>query len=153
RPGEARLLEWSDVDLEAGELVLRRHKTVKKTGKPRRVPIHPVVLKLLIFIRRLNQPGPHVFLRHRKPPWHRARLAQRLRRAREAAGLPDDAKLYGLRHAFGTRSILNGVDLKTLSELMGHTTTRMTEHYVALAGQREHLAAAMLRANVRRPAS
>jgi site-specific recombinase XerD len=59
--------------------------------------------------------------------------------------------LYGLRHAFGTRSILNGVDLKTLSELMGHTTTRTTEHYLHLAGQRSHLADAMLRANARRP--
>src|SRR5262249_41367258 len=103
----------------------------------------PVVLKLLIFIKRLNQPGNHVFLTHRKAPWHRVRLAQRLRRCREVAGVPDDAVLYGLRHAFGTRAILRGVDLKTLSELMGHTTTRMTEHYVALAGQREQLAAAM----------
>src|SRR5262249_17988116 len=52
RPGELRNLEWGDVDLEAGELVLRRHKTSRKTKKPRRVPIHPVILKLLIFIKR-----------------------------------------------------------------------------------------------------
>jgi integrase len=153
RPGELCNLEWSDIDLQGKELVLRRHKTAKKTKRPRRVPIHPVVLKLLIFLRRLNQPGEHVFLTHRKTPWNRITLGQRLRRSREAAGVPEDAKLYGLRHAFGTRSILNGVDLKTLAELMGHTTTRMTEHYVALAGQRDHLAAAMLRANARRPAS
>ena len=151
RPAEARGLEWSDVDLDARELVLRKHKTVKRTRKPRRVPIHPVVLKLLIFLRRLGQPGTHVFLNHRKKPWSRVTLAQRLRRSREAAGAPDDAVLYGLRHAFGTRSILNGVDLKTLSELMGHTTTRTTEHYLHLAGQRSHLADAMLRANARRP--
>jgi integrase len=133
------------VDLHARELLLRRHKTSKNTKKPRRVPIHPVVLKLLIFLRRLNQPGEHVFLTHRKTPWHRVSLAQRLRRSREAAGVPDDATLYGLRHRFGTTAILRGVDLKTLSELMGHTTTRMTEHYVALAGQRQHLADAMLK--------
>jgi integrase len=147
RPGEATRLLWPDVDLEARELVLRRHKTSKKTKKPRRVPIHPVVLKLLIFLKRLGQPGEHVFLTHRKTPWHRVSLAQRLRRVRQAAGIPDDAKLYGLRHRFGTTAILRGVDLKTLSELMGHTTTRMTEHYVALAGQRQHLAEAMLKVN------
>jgi site-specific recombinase XerD len=75
--------------------------------------------------------------------------------------MADDAKLYGLRHRFGTTAILHGVDLKTLSELMGHTTTRMTEHYVAIAGQRQHLAEAMLKvhgpatppATARRPAS
>ena len=147
RPGELCGLEWSDIDLGAKELVLRRHKTAKKTGRPRRVPLHPVVLKLLIFIRRLNQSGERVFLTSRKTPWNRSNLSQRVRRSREAAGIPDDAKLYGLRHRFGTTGILRGVDLKTLSELMGHTTTRMTEHYVALAGQREHLAEAMLKVN------
>ena len=43
-----------------------------------------------------------------------------------------------------------GVDIKTLAELMGHTTSRMTEHYVHLAGCQKHLAAAMLQAVGRR---
>jgi integrase len=153
RPIEARNLTWSDIDLDAKELVLRWHKTVRKTKKPRRVPLHPVVLKLLIFIRRLGQPGDHVFLNHRKRPWHRGGLAQRLQRSRRAAGIPDDAKLYGLRHRFGKMAILRGVDLKTLSALLGHTTTRMTEHYVALAGEREHLADAMAKVNASTPPS
>jgi integrase len=147
RPGEAARLEWHDIDLAGRVIVLRRHKTSKRTKKPRVIPLHPVVVKLLIFLRRLNQPGEHVFLTSRKTPWHRVSLAQRLRRVRQAAGIAEDAKLYGLRHRFGTTAILRGVDLKTLSELMGHTTTRMTEHYVAIAGQRSHLAAAMERIN------
>jgi len=147
RPGELCGLTWSDINLEACEIVLRRHKTAKKTGRPRRVPIHPVILKLLIFIKQFGQPGEHVFLTNRKTPWNRSNLGLRMRRSRVAAGIPDDAKLYGLRHRFGTTAILMGVDLKTLAELMGHTTTRMTEHYVALAGQRQHLADAMLKVN------
>ena len=127
-------------------IVLHEHKTsrTQKVKKPRVIPLHPVVLKLLIYLRRLGQPGDHVFLTHRKTPWNRSSLSLRVRRARKIAGVPDDAKLYGLRHGFGTRSILNGVDIKTLAELMGHTTTRMTEHYVHFAGQPQHLAAAML---------
>jgi len=35
-------------------------------------------------LRRLNQAGDHVFLTHRKTPWHRVSLAQRLRRSRVA---------------------------------------------------------------------
>jgi integrase len=147
RPAEARNLQWTDIDLDARELVLRRHKTAKKTKKPRRVPLHPVVLKLLMFLKRLNQPGSHVFLTHRKTPWHRVSLAQRLKRSRRAAGVPEDAKLYGLRHAFGTRAIVHGVDIKTLAELLGHTTTKMSEHYVHLAGHRAHLADAMAKVN------
>lgn len=145
RPGELCNLTWSNLDLDAKEIVLRQHKTIKKTGKVRRVPLHPVVLKLLIVIRRQNDPGEHVFVNHRKHPWNRSSLSLRVQRAREAAGIPDDAKLYGLRHRFGTTAIMQGVDLKTLAELMGHTTTRMTEHYLHLAGQRSHLAEAMLK--------
>src|SRR5262249_44770886 len=97
RPAEVRNLGGSDGDLQACELIIRRHKTSRKTKKPRRVPIHPTVLKLLIFLKRLQQPGTHVFLTHRKTPWHRVSLAQRLKRSRRAAGVPEDAKLYGLR--------------------------------------------------------
>jgi len=147
RPGELCGLEWTDIDLEQRVIVLRRHKTSKKTRKPRVVPLHPVVLKLLITIKRQEDPGNHVFVNHRKNPWNRSSLSLRVQRARETAGIPDDAKLYGLRHAFGTRAILNGVDIKTLSELLGHTTTRMSEHYIHLAGQRSHLAAAMEKVN------
>src|SRR5262245_2882755 len=147
RPGEATRLRWDDVDLDARELLLRKHNTSNKPKRPRRVPIHPVVLKLLIYLKRLNQPGPFVFLTVRKTPWHRVSLAQRLRRVRAAAGVAGDAKLYGLRHRFGTHAVLNGVDLKTLAQLMGHVDTRTTEHYLHLAGHRAHLAEAMLRAN------
>jgi len=147
RPGELRNLEWSDVDLDARELVIRTHKTSKKTHRPRRIPLHSVVVKLLIYIKRLNQPGTHVFLSHRKRPWHRVSLSQRLLRVRRAAGISEDAKLYGLRHAFGTRAIIKGVDLKTLSELLGHSSVRMTEHYTHLVGQRSHLADAMRKVN------
>src|SRR5262249_45637148 len=110
-------------------------------------PLHPVALRLLIFLKRLNQPGSHVFLTHRKTPWHRVSLAQRLKRSRRAAGVPEDAKLYGLRHAFGTRAVLRGVDIKTLAELLGHSSTKMSEHYIHLTGQRAHLAEAMAKVN------
>ncbi len=155
RPGEAGNLEWTDIDLENAVIVLHEHKTsrTQRVKKPRVIPLHPIVLNLLIHIRKRNEPGTYVFLNHRKTPWNRSNLSLRVRRARAIAGIADDAKLYGLRHAFGTRAVLNRLDIKTLAELMGHTSTRMTEHYVHLAGQGAHLAAAMLQANGRHPGS
>lgn len=151
RPCEAAKLRWSDIDFERSLIVLQEHKTrrTQKNPRPRIVPLHPVVLKLLLQLRRRGE-GEYVFVNHRKTPWNKNSLSLRVARAREKAGVPDDAKLYGVRHAFGTRAIVAGVDLKTTSELMGHTTTRMTEHYVHLAGQTAHLAAAMRLANGRR---
>lgn len=155
RPGEASRLEWTDIDLDRALIVFNERKTsrTQTVKKPRLIPLHPVVVKLLIHIRKRNEPGNRVFLTHRKTPWNRSNLSLRMRRLRAIAKVSDEVKLYGLRHGFGTRSILNGVHLKTLAELMGHTSTRMTEHYVHLAGQPAHLAAAMRLANGRRPGS
>jgi integrase len=115
RPCEAAQLRWSDV--QEGYIVLTKHKTrrTQKKPKPRVIPLHPVVLKLLIHVRRRNE-GDYVFVNHRRTPWNKFNLALRVGRARKKAGISDDAKLYGMRHAFGTQAIVNGVGLKTLAE-------------------------------------
>ncbi|MGA2257957.1 MAG: site-specific integrase [Thermoguttaceae bacterium] len=156
RPGEMASLTWEDVNLEAGVIVLRKHKTIRtqRTPRPRVILLVPAVVKLLRRVRQQQSPGAkRVFLTARATPWDRWNLGHRMRRLRDRADLPDDVKLYGLRHRFGTQSVVNGVDIKTLAELMGHTTSRMTEHYVHLAGCQRHLAAAMLQAVGQRPGS
>ena len=112
------------------------HKTsrTQRTPKPRVIPLTQEVVELLTAIRRRQEPGPLVFRTHRGTPWNRCNLSLRMQRTRARAGIPDDAKLYGLRHAFGVRAIVNGVDIKTLAELMGHTTVRMTERYLSRLG-------------------
>lgn len=152
RPSEAAKLRWKDVDFDNAVVVLNEHKTIRmqRNPAPRVIPLDPVVVRLLRWLYNRRE-GDHVFLSKRKTPWNKNTLAQRLRRAREAAGIPDDVKLYGTRHAFGTRAILSGVDIKTTSALLGHTTTRVTERYLHVLGKNGHLAAAMLVANGRRP--
>jgi len=144
RPKEASQLRWSDVDFQRRVLVLREHKTItmQRRPAPRIVPLHPVVLKLLHVLKARNE-GEHVFLNRRHKAWVKDTLSLRLRRARDVAGIAADAKLYGVRHAFGTRGIVNGRDIKTLSVLMGHSDVKTTELYAHIAGQRDHLDAAM----------
>jgi integrase len=48
-----------------------------------------------------------------------------------------------LRHTFATRLRMQNVDLKSIGELMGHTTTRMTERYAHAAP--DHLLATVQR--------
>ncbi|MBI3466076.1 MAG: site-specific integrase [Planctomycetes bacterium] len=151
RPSEAAKLTWDQVDFDNALVVLETHKTIRmqKTPQPRVIPLDPVVMRLLRWLQNRHE-GPYVFLSRRKTPWDKDTLAQRLRRARKGAGIPDDVKLYGTRHAFGTRAILSGVDIKTTSALLGHTTTRVTERYLHVVGKNGHLADAMLLANGRR---
>jgi integrase len=153
RTCEASRLTWPDIDLDHALIVLKRHKTsrMQREPKPRVIPLVPELVELLVAIRKRGEPGDHVFHNHRGTPWNRCSPSLRMQRAREKAGIPEEVKLYGLRHAFGTRAVVSGVDIKTLAELMGHTTTRITEHYVHLAGQRSHLADAMCRVNGQGP--
>lgn len=145
RPCEASHLRWPHIDLDAAVIVLTAHKTsrTQRTPKPRVIPLTQEVVDLLTAIRARQEPGSLVFRTQRGTPWNPSNLSLRMQRARQRAGIPDDAKLYGLRHAFGTRAILNGVDIKTLAELLGHTSTRMSEHYVHIAGKVPHLLEAM----------
>ncbi len=148
RPAEAAQLQWQNIDFKHNVIVLQQHKSVRsqRRPEPRVIPLDPVVVRLLQSIQRRNE-GDRVFLTHRKTAWNKDNLGHRIRRAREVAGLPADVKLYGVRHAFGTRGIIAGCDIKTLSVLMGHTDTKMTEHYAHIAGKRDFLAAAMQRIN------
>ncbi|WP_449280338.1 tyrosine-type recombinase/integrase [Limnoglobus roseus] len=69
-------------------------------------------------------------------------------RLRKKLNLPADVCPYLIRHGFGTKAILNGVNGPTLAELMGHSSRDMIQKvYVHLADQHEHLAAAVEKIN------
>ena len=143
RPGEMSSMRWSDVDLENLRIVLREHKTAGKVHKPRVIPLTPAIIRVLAVTKSRFPSDDHVFLGDRGNPWNRCSLSLRIQRCRARQGIPADAKLYGVRHRFGTSAIVNGVDIKTLEQLMGHASTRMTEHYLYLTGGQEHLGRAM----------
>ena len=150
RPCEAYRLRWEQIDLDRLLVMLPDHKSSRtRTGKrrpPRIIILHPVVIKLLDRIRGWNE-SEFVFTNFRGTPWDKNTLGTRLRRAREKAGVPKNKTFYGTRHAFGTRATTNGVDIKTIAELMGHASTRTTEHYIHLAKELPHLVDAMRAVN------
>jgi len=148
RPAELRGLEWEHLDLERGCIVLFRHKTsrTRRDRKPRIVILHPVVIRLLIWIRR-NQPiSKFVFLNSRDRPWTRSAIDLRMWKLRKKVGIDPSCKLYSARHAWASQAAMNGVDLVTLAELLGHTTTQMASYYVHVSGQFEHLRQSVLKA-------
>ena len=55
RTAEGSALRWRHIDLARGVAVLLEHKTAKKTGKPRIIPLSPVVVKLLVWMRTHRQ--------------------------------------------------------------------------------------------------
>jgi integrase len=144
RPQELRELAWPQV--RADHLRLDDHKTVGKVRRPRVIHLAPVMQRFFAVLRRRSR-STHVFLNSRGEPWTANALRLRIARLKDRLDLADDVCAYLIRHAFGTGAILNGVDLATVAELMGHASTEVTTSvYIHLAEQTSHLQAAAARA-------
>jgi integrase len=140
RPGEAASMHWASVHFDERAVVLQEHKTARKTGRPRIIPLVPTVIKLLRWMHMHGRDAKqarsqdHVFTNRRGNALSRGWLSLKMQRLRKRLGLATGVTLYGLRHRYGLMGIKNGVNLKLLSLCMGHTRTQMTEHYIAEAG-------------------
>jgi integrase len=153
RPQELRELTWEQV--RPDRIVLTEHKTTAtdKAERDRVIWLVGPAAKLLAWLRSQQEStvvNDHVFLTPRGRPWTAQRLCHVLAARRKAAGVAKGAVAYGARHWFGTNAVLNGLDLKTLAQLMGNSPEVAGRDYVHLAEQHEHLAGAAAQA-VRRP--
>jgi integrase len=86
-------------------------------GKARLIPVHP-------FLRPSMRSLP-LGLDY----W---RLQKGFVRARKTAGLPPEVTFHALRHTFASWMINAGVDILTLSKLMGHSSVAVTQRYAHL---------------------
>lgn len=144
RPGEIRHLKWPMVDLHTAIAELTEHKALAtmRRYRPRKIALHPKIVWLLKELQCKRRNPDFVFVTARGVPWTKNNLCGRWRRVRKKAGLPDDCKMYGLRHTFATQALMRDVPLKVLSELMGHSSVRTTEIYLHLFDEDERLASA-----------
>jgi integrase len=73
----------ADVNLELGVWTLTKHKTMKKTGRPRVVYLTPTMVELTRRLKDTYPDGP-LFRNHRgKTPWNRNSVRLRFRRLRD----------------------------------------------------------------------
>jgi integrase len=115
RKGEANALEWRDVDLEAGEIVVRGDaNTGTKNWELRRVPLIPDACALFERMRGERSDEPLDARVFRVGECQKA-----LDRACKKVAT-DRITHHDLRHLFATRCIESGVDIPTVSRWLGH---------------------------------
>jgi len=127
RPSEQYALDWSRVDLTRNSVSLPK----TKNGKARHVRLNAVAVAAFKVLqkRSLNGKG-EVFVNIEGQALHGYK--HWFDPAVEEAGI-QDFTWYCLRHTFASRLAMAGVDLLTISELMGHKTIQMTKRYAHLA--------------------
>lgn len=104
---------------DIGQDVLTIRASNTKTQKIRTIPIIGPLRRWLEYIPlSINEEG----------------LKTGFRRAREKAGMPW-LHFHDLRHSCASILLASGVDLYTISRVLGHSTTRMTERYAHLQVQ------------------
>lgn len=126
RIGEA--LAVSTADLEGSSL-----RVTGKGGKTRTVPMIAAVrkaiekyLKLCPFELETSEP---MFRGEKGGTLSAQRVRQKVAQLREELGLPANATPHALRHSFATHLLGNGVDLRSIQELLGHASLSTTQIY------------------------
>jgi integrase len=130
RPGELCRATIADIDRTANAIVLREHKTARKTGKPRRIPIGKKLRALLAQAIGDRQTGP-IFLSPARKAWTVPNLSRTYSRLRDNAGLPRDLVLYLARHECGTK-ICREKGIEYARRLLGHANISTTQRYMHL---------------------
>ena len=137
RRGEICGLKWEDFDETKGTLRIRRTIHEEKGGK-----LTPWDTKTAAGTRTINlAPSTAALLRERKKtaltewifphplkperPTRQSAAYERMKGLLKQAELPD-IRFHDLRHTFATHALTSGVDVKTLSGILGHTRAAFT---------------------------
>ena len=132
RRGEILGLKWRDLNLETGELNIKRQLTTKGISVPktkssiRTVLLPPDMLDLLREMKKTAKydwifPSPVKEGEPRNP----TAITKRFRIMLERAHCKH-VRFHDLRHTFATMALENGMDVKTLSAMIGHVSSETT---------------------------
>lgn len=125
RLNEVRNLRAADVLLEEDILVVRQGK-----GKKDRITIFPKRMKKILG-KFLNQKGLKelVFESNRGGKLSSRTIQMMFIKGLKKAKIRKPATFHSLRHSFATHLLENGVDIRYVQELLGHSNIRTTQRY------------------------
>ena len=148
RRGELLGLKWEDIDFEHGNLRVKRQiaringevveAPLKTKNAYRVIPLGEQALAVLQSQQEKTH-SEYVFPSPNGGPISPDSVRNMLRRVLKRAGLPY-VRFHDLRHTFATLALQNGVDVKTVSSILGHFSagfTLDTYAHVTTTAQRE----------------
>lgn len=145
RIGELSALKWKDINVDEGIVSIRRNlirikgdkngffdgtgatqiveQAPKTFDSVRMIPLPP---KIVTILRVYKKPDTEYVISGVKNPWAEPRTIQyRFKRILAKCNL-EYFNFHMLRHSFATRCVSMGLDIKSLSELLGHSDVKVT---------------------------
>ena len=135
RRGELLGLKWTDVDLNRGVLKIQRaisrqngkvvEAPLKTKNAYRTLPLSADAISVLKMQKCRVGNSEWVFPSPTGGPMSPDSVLHMLQRVLKRAGLPR-IRFHDLRHTFATMALQNGVDVKTVSSMLGHYSAGFT---------------------------
>jgi integrase/recombinase XerC len=136
RISEALSLTRADAPVGAVEAVTVIGKGKKTRSAPIIAPVRKAVEDYLALCPyALKADGP-LFVGAKGGPLSPRIVQLAMERMRGALGLPDSATPHALRHSFATHLLGRGGDLRTIQDLLGHTSLSSTQVYTGVDSAR-----------------
>ena len=148
RRGELLGLKWEDIDLQNGVIHVRRQVArvdgevkelpLKTKNSYRNISISQDAVAMLTEME-AHRSSDYVFPSSTGGPISPDSVNNMLHRVLKRAGLPS-IRFHDLRHTFATLALQNGVDIKTVSGMLGHFSagfTLDTYAHVTTSAQKE----------------
>ena len=129
RRSEQFELSWDNINVQTRTLTIM----LSKHGEIRHIPMNDRVMEILRSLpSRLN--SPWVFTSSNgETPMDANNFVRRIFLPALRKAEIQDFRWHDLRHTFASRLVMDGADLRTVQELMGHKTIAMTMKYAHLS--------------------
>lgn len=140
RRGELFNLYWNDINFDRAILTIKGDTA--KSGKTRHVPLNSIAMQSLKDWQLVAQHDDLVFANNKTQ-----KVFMHVKKA--WASVLDKANIkdfrwHDMRHHFASKLVMEGVDLNTVRELLGHADIKMTLRYAHLAPEHKANAVAKL---------
>lgn len=129
RVSEVVNLKIKDVDFERKMLTIRQGK-----GKKDRVTLLPTsLISQLKPIIEMNSANDYLFSSNRGGKLTTRSVQSVFQKALKKSKIKKAASCHSLRHSFATHLLENGVDIRYIQELLGHSNLKTTQIYTKVA--------------------
>ena len=154
RIGEALALTWDDIDFDNcilsvnrtqieycehinGETIYHRtYNSPRTKNSKRKIPLIPALIKMLLNLKTQReeekkkfkdayQDNGLIFCNYYGVSLNYTAISKKMNSICKATGL-EGVHPHTLRHTFATRGLENGIELKIMQELLGHSSIKMT---------------------------